>query len=65
MKKSNTKHIGPGKIVVSMYADKKLHERVKARAKALRIPVSTYIYQLALKDIQAGGSFTISESSPT
>lgn len=56
-------HVGPGKKVVSFYADAKLHQQIKTRAKSLGLSASKYVEMLALKDIKAGGDFNISANT--
>lgn len=51
--KAKRKHVGPGKKIISLYADAEVYERIKVRAKALGIPASTYLQKLALNDIEA------------
>jgi hypothetical protein len=60
----NRKHVGPGKVVMSLYADKKMREAIKRRAKELGIPVSTYIFNLAKEDIRSGGDLILRPDNP-
>jgi hypothetical protein len=58
-KSEKPKHIGPGKKIVSIYADEEFHATVKSRAKSLGLNVSKYLHKLAEDDIQRGGSLTL------
>lgn len=53
------KHVGPGRKIVSIYAEERLHERIKARAAALGFSVSEYVMLLAQNDISCGGPIQV------
>lgn len=53
------RHTGPGKKVVSIYADTAEHKRFKARAKAMNISLSAYFRHLARKDLKHPDDFKI------
>lgn len=59
MMKHKQRHVGPGKIVVSIYADEALHAEIKNRAHSLGLSVSKYVEQLARTDISRGGPMSI------
>lgn len=52
-------NIGPGKVIISVYAQKETHLAMKKRAAELGMPVSQYLQQLAIRDLNAGGEFTM------
>ncbi len=58
------RHVGPGKKVVSLYVDAGDYERVKAKAKALRMSASKYLFELARKDAGTSNPLLIEPSSP-
>lgn len=58
------KHIGAGRKIVSLYADSRLHERMKARAASLGMNVSSYVAYLAKRDLAHGGEIVIVPEGP-
>lgn len=49
--KTPRRHIGPGKKIVSVYTDAKLHARIQKKAESLKRSVSNYLLLLAENDI--------------
>jgi len=50
--KNKNPHVGPGRVIVSIYADQKLHARIKRRAKTLGLSTSAYVLMLAKNEIE-------------
>ncbi len=58
-KKKTNAVTGPGKILVTLYADKAELPLYKARAASLGLSLSRYLWSLAKRDSLSGGDFTL------
>jgi hypothetical protein len=58
------RHIGPGKRVVSLYADAALMQASKARARSLGLSMSAYVAALVRADLNTKGPLLVPPHSP-
>lgn len=61
-KSKKRKHVGPNHKVVSLYAEKSLHLKMKLRSASLGMALSKYLQYLATKDLKECGDFTVTPS---
>lgn len=59
MRQKKKKHVGPGKLAVTLYADEALYKECKARARSLGFSTSSWIFRLVRKELRNAGPMVI------